>query len=220
MSNQGYIVAPDLISVLDTYNRAMLADLNCVQVATIVAFDPTKLTAKVKIAMKQARIMPDKEGNPVETYYDYPIISDCPVWIYTGGQAFISMPIQVGDECLLMFNDRDIGTWLTTGSTSQKPPSKRLHSYSDAIVLVGLHSAAKPIEGYSLTDIVLKGIGQAKIEINDKVGISNPSTSLKEALNDLCSALTSWVDTHGDSPNGGTIAAINNAKDKINAILK
>lgn len=53
-----------------------------------------------------------------------------------------------------------------------------------------------------------------------KVEISNAVTDLKTALDAICTALTSWVDTGGDTPNGATVTAINAAKTLIDGVLK
>lgn len=52
------------------------------------------------------------------------------------------------------------------------------------------------------------------------VNIFNNNISLGGALDQLFSSLTSWVDTHGDTPNPATIAAINAAKTSLHTILQ
>ena len=277
------IVPPSLFQLLKNLGRNISVDLNCAKVGHIVSFDPAKVKASVQIDMKQVTVVPDGEGGEKEVYFDYPLLTEVPVMVWTGGAALITMPIQVGDQCLVIFNDRDLSAW-ATGQITLPPPSARIHDFTDAVCLVGLHNTLKPITDYSTTDIQLRGIGGGlvsvvdtvkakgnaggqvfindkvtstgsggatevvddkvtstgngggKVTIDDKVtalgnsggkvvcdakvGITNSGGSLLSALNSLCDALTAWVDTHGDTPNPGTIAAINAAKSSIGDILQ
>jgi hypothetical protein len=50
--------------------------------------------------------------------------------------------------------------------------------------------------------------------------VSNGAITLKTVLDALCTALTSWVDTRGDSPNPATVALITAVKLQADTLLE
>lgn len=186
--------------VLDRTKNDVFYNLNCVQVGSIVSYDPEKNTASLQIGMK--RQLPNNE------IIDYPVLQDCPVFFLTGGQAYISMPIEPGDSCLILFNDRDIDTWWATGANNI-PNTPRSHSLSDAICLVGIRNQSDNIT-LKTNAIEING-GNKKVLINSEsanisinsgtglVGIKNDATNLKLVLDGLFDQLSNtlvvWLQT-------------------------
>lgn len=116
------------------------------------------------------------------------------------------MPIKVGDECLVIFSDRCIDTWFTTGKTAALP-STRMHNIADGFVLVGLNSVSKKMVtsllqdgsegGLCETHASVAGVGAA-VALNPtthKISIRNGTQNLFNALTDLRTALTLLVTT-------------------------
>lgn len=128
-----------LASLLQLAQLDTLNTINCHQVGEIVSFDASKQTAEVQIKM----MMPFN-GELKE----YPLLLDCPCIILGGGEGTITFPIKKGDSCLVLFNDRDIDNWFASGQKMQ-PRTQRMHSFSDGIVIVGLHNKSNPISGYA-----------------------------------------------------------------------
>lgn len=62
-------------------------------------------------------------------------IKDVPVF-FPGNLLF---PVNVGDECLVVFADKCIDAWFTRGGVSS-PPLARMHDLSDGFAFVGLFS--------------------------------------------------------------------------------
>lgn len=172
----------EIKDVLDRTKDEVYYNFNCVQVGSVVSYDPSKNTASVQIGMKRQL--------PTEQIIDYPVLEDCPVMFLFGGQSFISLPIAAGDTCIILFNDRDIDTWWYSGE-SNVPPSGRAHSLSDALVLVGIKNQTNKI-ALSTSAITLNGA-------NKKITIKNSSQSLKPLLDELFDELTqsliSWLQT-------------------------
>lgn len=133
------------------------------------------------------------------------------------------MPIAQGDECLVLFNDRALDTWFQSGVNAPLP-SSRLHSFSDAIVLVGLRSQIRSIQNYDTQRVVLRN-GAAKVAIGDKIEISN-GQNLKNALDTVISSIfaagsATWLQAGGDpltNPFGPL--AENAARAQIGAVLE
>lgn len=201
---------PDFQSRLDDHSDEVLIKTNCHEVGRITAFDPAKQTASVQIMV--LRLV---NGQPTQ----YPLLTDCPVFLYSGGTAYLSMPIAVGDPCLVCFNDRDIDIWFTTGNVTA-PNSSRLHSLSDGMVLVGFRNLAKPVAGgVSTTDArivngtAVIGATPTKIDLHNAAGGAGGAGDL------LFTALLTWVNTGGTTPNPATVTAITAAKTAWDALF-
>ena len=125
---------PTLRSLLATFKQEVFEDLNCHAVGTITAFNATLQTASVQLSIPRVvngKVIP------------YPLLTDCPVFVPSGGGAALTFPIAAGDPCLVLFNDRDLDNWFTTGNMTP-PNSNRMHSLSDGLVLVGVRNKASP----------------------------------------------------------------------------
>lgn len=156
------ILKPELRDIMDAIRRETMAALNCVQIGEITAYDAAANTASV--AIKSVKQFAD--GSTLE----YPELGDCPVFILGGGGAALSMPIASGDTCLVLFADRDIDTWHYTGSTDV-PNTNRMHSISDAIVLVGVRPSTNPV--VATGGIVhLKAAESVRFESDEQVEIA------------------------------------------------
>ena len=146
-----------------------MMQLNCHQVGEIVSFDPSTQTAEVQIKM-----MKTHNGE----LQDYAILLDCPCIILGGGEGRLTFPIKQGDSCLVFFNDRDIDNWYASGQKMQ-PRTERMHSYSDAIALVGPRNLQNKITDYLQDGTELK-YGDSTIKLQDnKVTITNGTASIE-----------------------------------------
>lgn len=184
------VTNPNLKDVLAQLKKDVFLSLNCHAIGTVESFDYQKQTVTVSVNYTKTSYQRDELGNfdPVET--NYPLLLDCPVVIISGGIGSLTMPIDVGDQCLVLFNDRDIDNWFS-GATTGPVNSGRLHALSDAIALIGLFPMNDSITDYDTGRVVLKygttvvGIGQTKIEL------SNEDTTLNTLLQDLMTELQS-----------------------------
>jgi hypothetical protein len=186
---QGVPWEPTLADLLDLKKREVFLDLNCHAVGTIRTFDATKLTAQVTINYKKTNFTDDENGVRVPQYLDYPILIDCPVVVLQGGDGALTFPIAPNDECLVLFNDRCIDTWFSSGQVVPLP-SFQLHSMSDGIVLVGLRNAKRPLpQAYDADRTVLRkgttlvALGESKIEV------ANATLNLNTLLQNLATQL-------------------------------
>lgn len=151
------LVAPviwSLRSQFDNLKTEIFNQLNCHEVGQIVAFDATKQTASVQVMVLR---------NMAGVAFQYPLLTDCPVFFPSGGGASLRFPVAAGDPCLVLFNDRDIDNWFTTGNNAL-PNSKRAHDLSDGLVLVGFRNLANKLADFSATDLELVN-GDAKISL-------------------------------------------------------
>jgi len=175
----GPIANPELIDVLEKQRNIIFSSLNCVQVGTIEAFDLVTCTAKVSVNAKK------KLDNG--SVYDYPLLTDCPVFVLTAGDAFVNMPPESGDTCIILFNDRSIDNWFLSGEKTE-PNSQRMHSLSDGMVLVGIRSLSDP-PSFSL--------GKVGIDAGSKLlELKNSTNTLKTLIDGLIDDLNALTTTN------------------------
>ena len=197
---------PSLADLLNAFKKDIFISLNCHAVAKIDTFDSENQTCKAQIVYKKT-IYKRKEqlkNNPkegVSVVYEpkeenYPILVDCPVMILSGGSSGLTMPIKKGDECLILFNDRDIDNWFDSGNATGKLASPRKHSLSDGIAIVGIRSLAKSIQNYNTERPTLYN-GETKISLSDsKIKLENSTESLNDILQDLITAVRNLITTN------------------------
>lgn len=143
---------PSQTDLLDATIRQVKKELNCVKIGVIQSFDADKQEVTVKIAQTQVTSI-DKDGT--RTLADYPLLMRCPVFFPSGGGLTLTFPIAAGDECIVLFNDRQLDNWLTSGA-GLPPTIGRLHDISDGIALVGLRSNPRALNDVSTTDVELR----------------------------------------------------------------
>lgn len=221
---------PTLRALLDSFRQEILLALNCHEVGRIAAFDSDKQIASVEIA--SLTTLPDGSTTP------YPLLTDCPVFFPNGGGGVLTFPVTVGDPCLVLFHDHDLDNWFSTGN-AVAPNTRRSHSLSDGLVLVGFRNLSNPISDFSSDSVQLRykgGMITLDVDGNLKVDtdggatfesdtdgkwkLSNGATDLGAVMDDLFSVLTSWVNTGGSVPNPATVAAIALVKAKSESLLQ
>lgn len=167
MNPNGPIESPDLRAVLNAHRDEVFAGINCHQLGTIISFDAAKQTATV--SLNSRRVVFDRaqtENGALQQQprvVDYPLLTDVPVFVTSGGTARLTLPIVAGDTCLVLFNDRDIDAWWASGQVVA-PNSPRMHSLSDGLALVGFRSLANALDDYEADNAVLR-LGDSVIRI-------------------------------------------------------
>lgn len=78
----------------------------------------------------------------------FPLLDDVPVFSLYGGGWNVTLPIAVGDECILLFADSALDVWLQNGGEVNNPATQRRHDLSDACAIVGLRSKPRGLSGY------------------------------------------------------------------------
>lgn len=206
MANSVQQSQPNLASLLELFKGNLMMQLNCHQVGEIVSFDPTTQTAEVQIKMLKTH-----NGE----LQDYAILLDCPCIVLSGGKGRLTLPIEQGDSCLVLFNDRDIDNWYAGGQKMQ-PRTERMHSYSDAIALVGIRNLQNKIEDYLVHGTELKyGKSTIKLE-NNKVTITDHKDTITMDNGDITIEnpnSTIFMDKSGDITINGNVNIIQNTVD-------
>lgn len=182
----------ELKDLLDLYKKDILLNFNCHHVGTVEKFDSLRQVVQVTINYTKTFF----EVDPISGIYSpkqvaYPVIVDAPIVTLGGANGMITFPIAKGDECIVFFNDRDIDNWFM-GSSNSAVSTGRLHSFSDAIVLVGPRSLPNVVLNYATDAIeVRNNLGTSKLSIKDDevkitLGLNNiviDSSKMKVSLN-------------------------------------
>lgn len=127
------------------------------------------------------------------------LINNVPVVFPATGAGYLSFGLSVGDTVLLIYLDRSLDRWKSLGGEVD-PVDVRRHHPSDAIAVVGLHAFNAPLDGVSDTHTILTAKPGAEVRLGD----ASPSDAIalasrvNQQLNDLKTAISSWVVVTGD----------------------
>jgi len=144
-------------------------ELRCCSPGIIESFDEEKQTVRVQLAIKEYIKCGAKEF--IEEHKDnvaaipVPILVDVPICIPSAGGFSLTLPIEPGDECLVVFGDTCMDNWWEFGCSetdlfplgepaTQK--SLRRHNLSDGFAILGVKSQPKIIENYSTDAMELR----------------------------------------------------------------
>lgn len=193
------VADPNLKDLLDMLKKDIMVNLNCHHIATVQEFDAEDQTVTAKVVYSKTFFYRQANGLYKAKLVDYPLIVDAPVIILGGGNATLTFPISKGDDCLVLFNDRDIDNWFA-GATSGAVATGALHSFSDALVLVGIPAT---IQDYDTTRALLRK-GAVKIGAGaTKILLRNADTTLNTLLGQLITAIKNISVSPGTFLNSG-----------------
>lgn len=132
------------------------SSINCCLPGIVRSYDPAAQTAVIQPAVRK-RIRTQAGVKEL----DYPLLTDVPVLILGGGQHFLSMPIQAGDECIVLFSDVCMDAWWQSGEV-QGQIIARQHDLSDGFAIVGFRSRPNALSNLNtvypeISDFVIDG---------------------------------------------------------------
>ena len=197
---------PDFTAWIRLILQNFSNSLNCHTIGTIESFNP--LTQTATIAINYVRVfyntnpnLPNEAtaGQITNTYTNYPLLINCPVVVMQGGGAYLTFPIVKGDTCLVLFSDREISTWVSTGQITY-PQNQRTHDLSDAIALVGIRNILNAIPNYNTTGASLSDTTGERLNVTGDVKASFQVASHSGWL------LMDGVSTIGGTGSGATYA--------------
>lgn len=174
----------DLRQMTSFLSREIAAALACGQVGTIQAFYPANQTADINFnAQIVVGYQTSASGQVTPVTANYPTLSAVPVQFLGGGGAAsgpaLTFPVAKGDECLLLFMDRDTSAWWTSGQVGFPPASNRLHDLSDAVALVGIRSLPNVLTNFNNSAIELRFSPTSKITVGaSTITITEGSTTI------------------------------------------
>ena len=185
--------------------------------AIVQSFDPVAQTVVVVLALK-------RKGGEDTDYSEVSVLLDVPVLLPSVAGFHITLPIQKGDECLVVFSDRCIDSWFDKGGV-QQPAESRVHHISDGFAFIGVNSKPNTIPNFSASDleirndagtqlISLKSSGEVLIETDGNVTVNTPTANFSGDIiadGDVVASGVSLVNhTHGGVEAGGSNTGVPN----------
>lgn len=189
---------PDLNALLLQLRQEIFFSLNCHQVGRIVRFNAQSQTAEIQLSV--LRVVGERT-------ITYPVLVDCPVFVHSGGDSCITIPIEPGDSCLVLFNDRNIDSWFSTGN-EVAPNTRRAHDLSDGMALVGFRNLANRVSGYSMDSVDIRAGSK-------RVSISNSGASLKGIVDAIYTALMALNSAKSGPDVSASIAPVQALSDQL-----
>jgi hypothetical protein len=211
---------PEIADLLNQFKKMIFLTMNCHHMGTIQSFDAVKLTATVTINYKQSHQRLDSKSGTYKTVLiDYPQLIDVPVIFLGGGKFYQSFPIKAGDQCLLIFNDRDLDNYIA-GSTTSPPNTPRCHSFSDGLALV----FKKDIAGFDTThagtfsDKAGVGVGENSVKIYNDTHTLNGL--LQELITEIKNLTVTCAGSGSPSSTPINAASLTDTATKIAGLLE
>jgi len=118
-----------IANAIKVLTRHLIGQVHTSIPARIEKYDKKTQKADVKPMLKKTY----QDGEEVE----YPIIPNVPLVMPRTASSGVILPVSKGDTVLLVFSERSIDGWLSTGDLSSTPADQRF-DLSDAIGIVGL----------------------------------------------------------------------------------
>lgn len=174
----------DLKNLLDRFAKTFIQKINCVKVGKISSFDATNQTATVEI-----------EG--------YPTLANVPVSFICGAKFSIQVPVEEGDDCIVLFCDTDLDNWVD-GKGAEPAFSQNIHGLNGAVALLGIKNILTKIDNYITNGIRVKykdtvlEVKEDGVFVDGNLSVTGDiiSTGKMEAGN---GATGVFKDTNGDS---------------------
>lgn len=144
-------------SVLDSFETYLFSKLNVMRIGIIKEILENN---RIICSITNKRLVKENDDGS-KIWKDYPPIY-AEVWYMGSGGTGIDFPLSVGSPCLLLFNDREISSYFSTGEISPLEDF-RMHSFNDCIAI----PFYRPAKSDKLT------IKADKIELSGELTINN-----------------------------------------------
>ncbi len=154
---------PTLYDVLDNFVNSRISGMNISLPGIVESYDKTKNTCVVKPAIKKVY----DNGDVVEL----PLIENVPVMFQQTVNSIISLPIKKGDGVVLIFMQRSIDDWKSTGGIIE-PSDTRKFDLSDAIAIPGLFGLNEGLSGDDEAIVIKSNDSKIRIEGTSEVNIN------------------------------------------------
>ena len=178
-------------SIITFVNEKLLtfkSTLNTAIVGKIVSFDAATITAEIQLGVSYK--MADGTFEQVTNLLEVPIM------VLQAGGFSMTFPVKAGDECLVIFQQRDISTWIESGGPIQSVSNRQL-DMSDAVAIVGIQSRDNRVQAYDTESFVIRS-ENATVFITPDGEISIDSRNELNIVADSGVNITGNVDIDGE----------------------
>lgn len=144
----------------------------------VQSFDSATQTVSVQPVTNEL-VYTDWQEEPVN--HPLPLIDHIPVVLPRAGGFTLAMPIQQGDECLIVFADMDTSAWFQSGGTQNNQILLRRHNLSDAFAVIGTWSQPRVLENYPASAAQLRSDdGDTVVEVgNNEITIKAQTVNVQ-----------------------------------------
>ena len=128
----------------------------------INSVDLVAMTCTVMPAIQGINYKPNKDALLYASNVNMPLLLDCPLVFQSAGGCTITLPVQRGDECTVIFYSRCMDGWYELGAFEDntivpRPQLEiRMHDLSDGCVIVGQKSKKTVIPNVSTTELQVR----------------------------------------------------------------
>ncbi len=162
----------NLTALIKQTSRSMMKNVATSTPGHIIAFDKDTQLAQVQIGIVRLTA----NGTTVEP----PPIIEVPVYFSGSESYFIECEINPNCEGIVLFSQRCIDGWNSTGGIAQNP-ILRFHDFNDAMFLPGLRSQPNAIQSFENNGIRLRnkaGTQYAWLKNDDSIEFKNSSATM------------------------------------------
>lgn len=153
---------------------SVLAQLQTSMPCIITAIDFDAMTVSAQPAIKGTTTNPNGSTQSV----NLPMLVDVPIGLQSYGGYSVTLPIAVGDECMVSFSSRCIDGWWQSGGI-QEAMEFRMHDLSDAIAVVGIRSQSRKLSGWNTSNLQIRSDDHntmIEVDKTGKVNITAPTS--------------------------------------------
>lgn len=171
MSNRVDSETPSMAKVIRDAIEQRLAEVHVSMPGIVVSYDGQYADVQPALMRKYVN-----ETTPTKL----PIIKNVPVVWPSTKLSSLTLPLNTGDEGVLVFSERSLDKWILTGGIMD-PRDARKHHLSDAQFIPGRMS--KPnLSDYSTSEaVVVSGLAKLSLSLAGMVALGNKETGI-EAL--------------------------------------
>ena len=171
---------PTFTQILQRAQRAMASEMRVSMPGEIVSYDHKSQKATVRPYFQRKY----NDGR-VE---DPPLIHDVPVWHPRAGNSFVHVPVKPGHVVQLVFSDRSMDKWLTSGKQTE-PGDTRMHHISDAVAYPGGYPFSSNAGVANGDDVIVKNDQhEIRVKPNGHIQFLNSSQELMKVLEEWMTA--------------------------------
>lgn len=134
------MITPELAYVIKAALEDRLLDVHTALPGAVQSYDPLTQTADIQLLVRR----PVEKASGGYITEELPILPNVPVQFMRGGGQFLSMPLEVGDTGLVIFNEASIDQWRNLDDVAS-PGEIGRHTLSSGVFFPGLASNLKPV---------------------------------------------------------------------------
>lgn len=176
---------PDEVLIYRQLMRHISYDLRVAMPGIIQSFDVSAMTVVVQLAIRDKLKIKN-----VYTDTEVPLIPDVPLMLPHGGGFGINIPVEAGDECLLICADMCINGWWIKGGVQNQEVDRR-HDFSDGFAVLGPWSQKTKPNYFNTSAIEI-----TKADGSNKVSVDNTNIVLTSGNNVDIAATTADINAH------------------------